>query len=477
MENTTTPHKKLALVHCPLNLEAQPIPGVGTLPPLALLALATHLEKQFPLLEIEVLDGEHLSIEYIQEQLTEKKFDVVGISVIASEGYRSALEIAKKAKEQEAVVVLGGEHAIIRNTQILSHRPYIDFVVAGQGESALEGIIRKDPLQTIPQLTYREGSVIITNPPKRLPLHFTLVPSRKYIDLASYSKRFQKTLESKLTGFKCFATIRTQDGCLKAIREGVCTFCKRDDLFLAGFRKPDIFWDEISYLESLGVDYAWDIAASFTTIGSKYIWSLAKKRPSESKIRFRVYARADDLAQEENVEALTALGVENVLVGFDSGDQTCLDASNKKTTLKQHCQAAHNLRKYEIATYAGFVLGHLVETKQSMYNTLRHAQELKDILGDKLFRTTTCSKMQLYPGTVEWHRYLETFPEEQVYYENADDIDLQLLSKKYFERYLHLDPSEADEFAEQIRRLSPIKSGKDLKKSVVDEYLKEIHIM
>lgn len=26
-------------------------------------------------------------------------------------------------------------------------------------------------------------------------------------------------------------------------------------------------------------------------------------------------------------------------------------------------------------------------------------------------------------------------------------------------------------------RLSPIKSGKDLKKSVVDEYLKEIHIM
>ncbi|MEK6868080.1 MAG: radical SAM protein, partial [Nanoarchaeota archaeon] len=357
------------------------------------------------------------------------------------------------------------------------HRPYIDFVVAGQGESALEGIIRKDPSQSIPQLTYREGSVIITNSQKRLPLHLIPVPSRKYIDLANYSKRFQKTLESKLTGLKCFTTIRTQDGCLKAIREGVCTFCKRDDLFLAGFRKPDTFWDEISYLESLGVDYAWDIAASFTTVGSKYLWSLAKKRPSESKIRFRVYARADDLSHEENVEALAALGVENVLVGFDSGDQICLDASNKKTTLEQHRQAAHNLRKYGIATYAGFVLGHLAETKQSMHHTLYHAQELKGILGNKLFRTTTCSKMQLYPGTVEWHRYCETFPEEQEYYENADDIDLQLLSKKYFRKYLHLEPYEADEFAQQIRCLSPIKSGKDLKKSVVDEYLKEIHIM
>ena len=98
---------------------------------------------------------------------------------------------------------------------------------------------------------------------------------------------------------------------------------------------------------------------------------------------------------------------------------------------------------------------------------MKDVQELKAIVGDKLFRVTTCSKMQLYPEKIEWHRYLQAFPEERDYYENADDINIHQLSEKYFKKYLSLDPTEADDIVEQIRSLSPIKSGKDMKKSLI----------
>ncbi len=453
----------IALVQSPLNMEATPIPTVGALPPLGLLALATYVKQHIPSTKIKVIDGDLKGIEEAQEELNKTEADIIGIGVQSCESYQSALKLAQCAKKKGAIVVMGGEQATNRALQILKNREYIDYVITGQGEAALVALISNQPLESIPNLLYRRNEKVRSTFQRRIPLHQLPIPDRAYSDLDKYAYQFQQTLESKLTVFRKFTTIRTQDGCLKAIRQGVCTFCKRDDLFLAGFRRPEKFWEEMQYLESLGVDYAWDIAASFASVGHQYLNALASDRPLSARIRFRVYARADDLALEENVAALAQLGVENVLVGFDSGNQRCLDASNKHTTLEQHRRAAKNLREYTLATYAGFVLGHIAETQKSMYETFVHAQELKEIIGEKLFRTTTCSKMQLYPGTKEWHRYLQAFPEESTFYENADDIDIQKLSEKYLKKYLHLDPAEADVIAKKIRSLSPIQSGKDMK--------------
>lgn len=456
-------YNKICLIQSPLGINSVEIPSVGAIPPLGLLALATYIENKFSDLEVEIIDGDLIGLEKAKQKLNELNSEIIGIGIQSCESYSSASELAKTAKELGKIVIAGGEQATNRSTQILRNNSNFDYIISGQGEKALENLIMNFPPHQISGLTFREGNEIQQNNSSRLKLNLLPIPDRKFIDLKVYSERFQQTLESKLTGFQNLTTVRTQDGCLKAIREGICTFCKRDDLLMSGLRRPEIFWQEMEYLENLGIDYAWDISASFTSVGEVYLKKLANSRPNQLKIKFRVYARADDLSNERLVEDLKEIGIGNVLVGFDSGNQDCLDSSNKKTTLKQHRQAARNLRRYNIATYSGFVLGHLSETYESMIDTLNHARELKEILGENLFRITTCSKMQLYPGTIEWQRFLESNPQAKAEFKDKDYIDLRKLTNLYFRDYLKLDPFVADEIVEEIRNLSPIKSGKDMK--------------
>lgn len=455
-------YKRIILVQSPLNVETTPIPSTGSLPPLGLLSLATYLDEKIQGINIRIVDGDLIGLNNVLDELKKNKPEIVGIGIQASESYVGALEIAKKAKDLGAKVVLGGEQVSLRPIQVLRNRAYVDNVVVGQGEQSLEGIILGEQSDTIPNLAHRKNLEIILNPKQRLKLSHLPIPNRKYIDLEIYAEQFQRTSESKLTGFKSFTTVKTQDGCMKAIKKGVCTFCKREDLFLASIRKPTLFWQEMKELQSLGIDYVWDVSPSFSSVGVKYLRRLVLAKSPSHTIRFRVYARADDLASEDVVSALKEIGVENVLVGWDSGNEKCLASSNKRTTLAQHRKAAENLRKYKIATYSGFVLGHLAEDYKTMQDTLKHAKELRKILGEELFRVTTCSKLQLYPDNTEYRVFLDSNPSLKKKSENEDNVNMQALTEAYFEEYLHINPQIADEISEEIRSLSPIKSGKDM---------------
>ena len=470
-------YKRISLVHSPLDLTAVAIPNTGSIAPLGLISLATYISLKIPDLEINIIDGDLLGLDETKKSIKSSNSDIVGIGVQACESYASALELARVAKETGAIVVLGGEQSTIRARQILHRRSFIDLIIRGQGERGLELLLKGERSEQIPGLVYRTekrlptnlstNSSIMENPTRRLRLRNLPIPDRRFVEQKRYALEFQKTLESQLTDLESFVTIRTQDGCMKAIKDGVCTFCVRDDLMQASLRTPAEFWNEVIYLQDLGVDYAWDIAPSFSSVSTKYLQALAKTKPQTASMRFRIYARADDLAMEDKTKALSDMGVENVLVGFDSGNQACLDSANKKTTLEQHRQAARNLRKYGISTYSGFILGYLVETDESMQDTLNHACELRDIIGERNYRIVTCSKMQLYPGSGEWNVYLRANPQARLRYGEADLIDMRQLTEEYFREFLHIDPAKADEIAEQIRALSPIKSGKDMKKGMV----------
>lgn len=452
----------LTLIQSPLQLDTMPVPHVGALPPLGLLALATYVEERHTI-PIHIIDADYLGLAAAQEALRRTPADVVGIGIQASESYSSALVLAQTAKQMGAIVVLGGEQATLRAPQILENRSYIDYVVAGQGEAAMTEILQGAAPHQIPNLVYRNHGKVTQTPKMRINQAHLPIPQRIYVDLAAYAHQFQETLEAKLTGKHSFTTAKTQDFCLKAVKKGICSFCKREDLFGPGIRNPKQFWEEMMYLQNLGVDYVWDVSPSFSSVGLPYLQKLAAAKPASSIIAFRIYGRADDLADERIVAVLREIGVENILVGFDSGNQVCLDSSNKGTTIDQHRQAAKHLRAYDIATYSAFVLGHMAETYESMRNTLDHARELKGVLGDRLFRITTCSKMQLYPGTGEYQRFLSTRPELREALDHKDMIDIHTLSEAYFREFLRIDPTAADETAEEIRRLSPIRSGKDMK--------------
>lgn len=448
--------KKLALVQSPIDEGIGKSPYARVIPPLGLLSLATYVRS--PGLDIRIIDGNLYDVETAKKQLATYRPDFVGVAITSCEAHNSGIELARFSHDLGARVILGGEHAASRARQIIANRPFIEAVADSQGEIPLLGFVSGEDLARIPGLVHKNGA----NPlERRLRLHNgeLPIPDRTFVDLEEYGRRFRESAEHKFNPANNYGSAKTQNGCLKAAKFGPCTFCSRTDLADLDLRTPEMFWQEMTGLESLGIDYVWEASPSFSWPNFSYLDKLAKTRPTDSKMKFRMYVRADEICDERKVDALKRIGIENALIGFESGNQECLDGSNKRTTPEQNVQAVKNLKKYGISLCSAFIIGHQRETQQSMQDTLNHARALKEILGEKLYRVTTVSTLQPYPGSVEFDLCTERFPELRAEAEK-DNVDLNLFSQRYFADILHLDIDEANSIVRQIRDLCPIGAGK-----------------
>ena len=88
--------------------------------------------------------------------------DLVGITMSATE-HSEGLEIARLAKAQGAVTVLGGYHPTAIPDELLSHSQ-VDMVVRGEGEITMRELVEKGGPQGVRGISYREDGQIIHNP-------------------------------------------------------------------------------------------------------------------------------------------------------------------------------------------------------------------------------------------------------------------------------------------------------------------------
>jgi len=72
-------------------------------------------------------------------------------------------------------------------------------------------------------------------------------------------------------------------------------------------------------------------------------------------IRFGIEARVNDI-HDESVSALVEAGLRNILIGLESGSDSCLKRINKMTTVAQNENAIKILRKYGIEPNIGFIM-------------------------------------------------------------------------------------------------------------------------
>ena len=142
---------KIQLINAPLSNDIIPSTRSGIFPPVNLVALSSYLIEHIQNIEIEILDGDILEFEKISKMINA---DFVGIgSTIVS--YNQALKLAEVAKSKGAKVILGGQHASAIWKYILKNRVAVDYVVVGDGEEALAGIIKGDDEKNIPNIAYR----------------------------------------------------------------------------------------------------------------------------------------------------------------------------------------------------------------------------------------------------------------------------------------------------------------------------------
>ena len=444
----------------------------GVLPPVGIISLATYLRSKRPNLEIQLFDGEVTAQDGIIASLNG---NIVGISITGA-NYHNALEIAKEAKRRGAKVILGGSHATVKHRQILEKQTEIDAVVRADGETALYEFLEAnitgnhEKLRAVRNLSYRDAdNSIRVNPTLRKCEESDLndIPAPDYSLLGGllgqYSRNFQNHSYRK-EGYTRFVSLESQKGCAKTEREsekkGRCSFCARID---KGLRRlnPQEFWSRVKQLyDPDGKTMVWDVSDSFSgAISERDDWlkQVAEGNPSdlEGKVSFKIFGRADEM-DKKSIKYLKQIGVYEVFIGFESGDQKKLDAINKGSTLEDNLKAVENLKKYGIQTYVSLVYALPGEDSQSLERTCQHTKELIE-----RGKIAGIGARVLFPlaGSIDHQRLLRKLREsekadlaEEI--KNCDYYDAGDLQRLWIEHMTNTDMSEIIKYHKKIMNLA-----------------------
>jgi radical SAM superfamily enzyme YgiQ (UPF0313 family) len=140
--------------------------------PMGVLAMADLLAREG--YETEVL---HLGVEWIEDKgfalidyIAEKKPRIVAFPLHWHPQSYEVLEQARLVKEAfpEVFILLGGLTASFYHHEIVERFPWVDAVIRGEGEVPLlqlmEAVAKGGVLQTVPNLTWRQGGRVRENP-------------------------------------------------------------------------------------------------------------------------------------------------------------------------------------------------------------------------------------------------------------------------------------------------------------------------
>jgi radical SAM superfamily enzyme YgiQ (UPF0313 family) len=364
----TLNHVKIQLINPPVsNLYSRPS-RAGCFPPLDLLSLASYLKEKNAFCEIEILDGEILSLEEILKRLNA---DIVGISPKVF-SYNPSLEIAQHAAEKGARVILGGAWASSIARNILKNRPFIEVVVRRDGEEALLAFSNNSKYSEIPGIVYRNKKDIISNKQKPLDLNCLPMVDYEYVNIHRYFENYQNKFPEH--SFKNPLPIYSQKGCFWYDKSGGCVFCRIQ--FTHNRRKsPQRFWTEIRYLvKSYGTDLIWDVSDTFTE-PEGWVEEIVSNKPSDINCKFYFYGRASDI-HEKMAFLLQSLGCFELLIGVESGNDILLQKANKGISKKIIIKAVKLCADHGIQVFPTFLFGLPGEDERSIEETLLFGEEL-----------------------------------------------------------------------------------------------------
>lgn len=391
--------------------------GSGWVPPLGLISIATYLKKRLgiePIIYDSTVNDESEITKKIVNDCDEDT--VVGFytSIL---NYPKVINLAQRAKERKATVVLGGPHVSALEEIIMRRRKFIDAVISGQGELPFAFFLEKVPMEKIPNLSYRNNNSIIINSRRvfdinKLPLDYSV------ISLAKYWKAFLKNRKEE---FAHPISYYTQKGC----SWGKCIFCAIPTKQLTR-KSPEKVWREIQILKrEYQIDYIYETGDSFT---DEPVWQkeLAKAKPPSLNLSWDIFSRANTI-NEETVKYLKRIGTYKVFIGVETGDPELLRRMNKGHTLDDVINATKLLKQHEIKLVPTFMCGVAGETKSSLKKTIGFAKRIREISeGDEV----RVFPMTPLPNSTSY-RMLLTRPNMKEKYINEDCFDVQELQKDW----------------------------------------------
>ena len=178
-------------------------------PPLGLMALKTYLKSKLNL-EFLFVDGDLEGYEKIERELKRFKPDFFGTSDLLV-SHINGLKLLSLAKNLGSTTIIGGHNATHLAREIIYNNSFLDFVVMGDGEKALEEIVRGNDPHYIKNLAFRDNNgQVQLNERENLPISFFLPLRYDGVDLSAYEMSLKNTqtdinIHIKISFFFCLS--------------------------------------------------------------------------------------------------------------------------------------------------------------------------------------------------------------------------------------------------------------------------------
>lgn len=281
-----------------------------------------------------------------------RKFDIdtVLMSVPFTPWTDSAVTMLRKLKKLNVNVIVGGIMPTLMPELFVSDA---DAVVVGEGEKILPMLLRNPAHKGI-----IHGETLAID---ELPLPaWDLFPIERYdLKLLWTSEKAMPVLVSRGCPFNC-------------------DFCS--NWFLTNrtvrYRKPESVVEEIErYIQHYGVS-TFELHAENFTLNRKFVIDFCQ-RIIDKRLRIKWWAQTRaNLVDDEILQLMRRAGCVMLSFGVESGSLSIRTEMDKNVSDNEFCRGVSLVRKNGILCYCGFIVGHRLETIDTIKKTMLMAHNL-----------------------------------------------------------------------------------------------------
>ncbi|MCF7823142.1 MAG: cobalamin-dependent protein [Candidatus Marinimicrobia bacterium] len=363
--------KKILFITPPYH--AGVVESAGTWMPLVFVYLAGAVRKAGYEAKIYDAMSKQHSLEEIGTTLRREAFDYIAITSITA-SINASIDVLALAKRIHPGVktIMGGVHPTFCYQDLFGeHSNIIDYIVVGEGEETLPELLKAldlgNDVKDVAGLTYvDEGEVKHTAVRPFCQDLDSLPTAWDLIDWEDY--RYFVIPDSRL------AAISTSRGCTHG-----CTFCSQQKFWGKTWRgrDPQNILAEMQHLHSeYGVNIFLFVDEYPTKDRERWERLLDLIIVSELDVYILLETRAEDIVRDEDIlEKYKAAGVIHIYIGLEATSQETLDLINKELSIEASRKAIRLIHAHHMITETSFVIGFPWETKESIDETLRLAQE------------------------------------------------------------------------------------------------------
>ncbi|MFN7570803.1 MAG: magnesium-protoporphyrin IX monomethyl ester anaerobic oxidative cyclase [Betaproteobacteria bacterium] len=336
--------------------------------------------------------------------------DVVLATAITPMIYQAqtTLKIAKEAAPG-CVTVLGGIHPTFMYAQVLNEAPWIDYIVRGEGEEiavellqAIQDGTHLARRREIQGVAFLEAGLVVATPAR--PVIRDLDALTPDWSLLEWDKYIYIPLNCRV------AVPNFARGC-----PFTCRFCSQWKFWRKyRTRNPVKFVDEIETLVREHKVGFFILADEEPTINRKKFVALCEELiRRDLPVKWGINTRVTDILRDRELLPLyRKAGLVHVSLGTEAAAQLKLDRFRKETTIEENKLAIKLLKDAGMVAEAQFIMGLENETRETIEETYRLAQDWK-------------------PDMANWNMYTP-WPFAELFEELGDKVEVRDYAKYNF---------------------------------------------